>query len=109
MHELGITQSIVDACEEEAAGASVARVTVEVGCLSGVLPDAMRFCYDVCTEGTSLAGSALDILLVPAQAHCRSCGGRAMVRDYLSLCTCGSADLEIKGGDELRIKDLEMV
>ena len=47
MHELSITQSIVDACAERAGSARVLRVTVEIGRLSGVLPDAVRFCYEV--------------------------------------------------------------
>ncbi len=108
MHELGITQSIVDACNEEAGGARVARVTVEVGCLSGVLPEAMRFCYALCAEGTALAGSELDIRLTPALATCRDCGNEMAARDYLSMCGCGSANLAFAGGDELRIKEMEM-
>ncbi len=106
MHELGITQSLVDACEAAADGATVTRVTVEVGCLAGVLPDAMRFCFDVCAQGTALAGAALDIVEVPASARCRDCGQRAQVRDCLWLCACGSANVEFSGGDELRIRQM---
>ncbi|MBA2531400.1 MAG: hydrogenase maturation nickel metallochaperone HypA [Nocardioidaceae bacterium] len=47
MHELAITQSIVDAVTDQTAGATVAAVHVRVGRLSGVLPDAMRFCFEV--------------------------------------------------------------
>lgn len=108
MHELGITQSIVEACSAEAAGARIARVVVEIGCLCGVLPDAVRFCYDVCAQGTLLEGSVLDIRTVPGHARCRDCGNAMSVRDWLAICSCGSANLEFHGGDELRLKEMEV-
>jgi hydrogenase nickel incorporation protein HypA/HybF len=108
MHELGITQSIIDACSAEAQGTTVARVTVEIGCLCGVQSDAMRFCYDVCAQGTSLEGSVLDIEAVPGRGKCRDCGQEMPVQNYFWLCACGSADIEISGGDQLRIKEMEI-
>jgi hydrogenase nickel incorporation protein HypA/HybF len=108
MHELGITQSIVDACNAEADGAPVARVTVEIGCLCGVLPDAVRFCYDVCAQGTALEGSKLEIHSVPGHGRCRDCGKDMEIEDFLTLCDCGSANIDASGGDELRIKEMEI-
>ncbi len=109
MHELSITQSLVEACSDEAGGARVARVTVEIGCLCGVMADAVRFCFDVCVQGTSLEGSRLEIVPVPGRAHCRDCDAVMAVDDWLALCACGSADLELSGGDDLRIKEMEMM
>jgi len=111
MHEMSITQSLVEACaaEAEAEGARVTRVTVEIGCLCGVMADAVRFCYDVCAQGTALEGSRLDIVAVPGQALCRDCGAAMAVDDWLTLCACGSANLGFSGGDELRIKEMEVV
>ena len=61
MHELGITQQIVAIAAEHSKGARVTRVVIEVGKLSMVLPDAIRFCFGLCSEGTPIAGAALDI------------------------------------------------
>lgn len=109
MHELSVTQSIVEACNERAAGARVLRVTLEVGTLSCVMPDALRFCYDVVTEGTSLQGSTLEILRVPGFSHCRDCGAEVRMDDMLCTCRCGSVNLERpRGGDQLRIKSMEI-
>ena len=108
MHELGITQSIVDACSAEANGARVGRVTVEIGRLCGVLPDAVRFCYEVCAQGTPLEGSTLEILQTSGRARCLDCGSEMTIDDWLSLCDCGSANLERSGGDELQIKAMEV-
>jgi len=108
MHELAITQSIVDACCERAGDARVTRVFVEVGRLSGVSVEALRFCYDVCIAGTLLDGSQLAIVEIAGRARCRSCGRSSAVDDYLALCTCGSADLEFSSGEELRVRNMEV-
>ncbi len=54
MHELGITRSIVGIVAERAGGQKVLRVSVEVGRLSGLLPEAIRFCFDICAKDTLL-------------------------------------------------------
>ncbi len=109
MHELSITQSIVDACAERAEGARVNRVRVEIGRLTCVQPDALRFCYDVCTEGTSLAGSELEIIEIRGRARCRACGEELELDDLLTPCGCGSHDLELIAGEDLRIKEMEVM
>lgn len=108
MHELGITQSIVEVCSANAAGAPIARVTVEIGCLCAVLPDALRFCYELCTQGTVLEGSELDIIAIAGRARCRDCGQDNPVQDYCWVCACGSANVEFSGGADLRIREMQM-
>ena len=62
MHELGITRNVVAIVGERAQGQKVLRVTLEVGRLSGMLPDAIRFYFDVCSKGTPLEGATLQIV-----------------------------------------------
>ena len=62
MHELSITQNLVASIEEHVQGQRVKRVTLEVGKLSGVMADAIRFCFEACTENTLLARVRLEIL-----------------------------------------------
>ncbi|RWE34243.1 MAG: hydrogenase maturation nickel metallochaperone HypA, partial [Mesorhizobium sp.] len=52
MHELGITRNIVSIVEDAAKGRRVRRVTLDVGRLAGVMPDALAFCFDVVSRGT---------------------------------------------------------
>ncbi|WP_348525971.1 hydrogenase maturation nickel metallochaperone HypA, partial [Mesorhizobium sp.] len=61
MHELGITRNIVSIVEETAKGRRVRRVTLDVGRLAGVMPDALAFCFDVVSKGTALEGAVLEI------------------------------------------------
>jgi hydrogenase nickel incorporation protein HypA/HybF len=108
MHELGITQSIVEACSARAGGAPVSRVTVEVGRLSAVVPDALRFCFDVCREGTPLEGAELEIIETPGRGRCRRCGEETEMDDFLARCRCGAVGLECIRGEELKIRSMEM-
>ncbi len=109
MHKLSVTQSIVEACADRAGGARVLRVTLEIGTLSCVMPQALRACYDIAVEGTLLAGSELVILRIPGISRCRDCGTQVAMDDLLATCACGSADLERpRGGDGLKIKSIEI-
>ena len=74
MHELSITRNVVAICAEQARG-KVTRVTLEIGKLSAVLPEAVRFCFDVCAKGTPIEGARLEIIETPGRGRCRDCGG----------------------------------
>lgn len=62
MHELGLTRNLVAIVSEQAAGKRVRRVWLEIGTASAIIPDAVRFCFDVVAKGTPLEGAALDII-----------------------------------------------
>ena len=109
MHELGITQEIVALVEEYAGGRRVSRVVLEIGKLSAVLPDAVRFCFDLCAEGTAAEGAVLEIVETPGLARCRSCGGEVPLDRPFGQCGCGCTDLEWLAGEELRVKELELI
>jgi hydrogenase nickel incorporation protein HypA/HybF len=108
VHELSITQSIVDAVTEHAAGSRVLGIRLTVGRLSGVVPDAMRFCFELITEGTPLQGARLEIDEPVGRARCASCGDDFTVPDLVLLCGCGSADVTLLAGRELTITSLEV-
>jgi hydrogenase nickel incorporation protein HypA/HybF len=103
MHELAITQSVVDAVTERVGDARVTTVRVRVGRLAGVVPDAMRFCFELVTVGTPLDGAALEIDQPEGRGHCRTCGAAFVLADLILLCSCGSADVEVVAGRELAV------
>jgi hydrogenase nickel incorporation protein HypA/HybF len=108
MHELGITQNIVAIALDHAKANNVQRITLEIGKLSAVCPDAIQFCFDVCCAGTVLEGSELKIIEVPGRGCCRHCGAEITLDQPFGICDCGSSDLEIIQGEELKIKTLEV-
>lgn len=67
MHELAITESLVDCVAERAGEAQVLRVVVEIGERSGVAAEAIMGCFDVCTKDTSLEGATLEIVKTRGQ------------------------------------------
>lgn len=109
MHEMAIAQSIVEAILDEVDGRRVIVVRLSVGELSGVAPEAIRFCFDVIVEGTVLAGTALDIDQPVGTARCRSCENDFIVADLVLLCPCGSTSVTLQTGRELTIRSVEVV
>lgn len=108
MHELGITQNIVAIATEHAQGNPVKRVTLEIGQLSAIVPDAVRFCFDVCSQGTLLEGAVLEIIEIPGKGKCRQCGAEIALDLPFGLCQCGSTQLNLISGQELKIKEMEI-
>jgi hydrogenase nickel incorporation protein HypA/HybF len=103
MHELAITQSVVDAVTDRTGSAPVAIVRVRVGRLAGVVPDAMRFCFELVTAGTPLEGATLELDQPDGRGRCRTCGEDIALADLILLCSCGSADVEVLAGRELAV------
>lgn len=95
------------ACER-ANGATIRRIVVEVGKLSTILPDAMRFCFDLCSEDTPAAGARLEIVETPGRGRCRKCLAEIMMESPLVWCRCGSTDVEWLSGEQLTLKEMEM-
>lgn len=108
MHELSITESVIAAVTDKVGDRKVERVALAVGKLSGVVADSVYFYFDLCAEGTPLEGAKLEIIEVPGRALCRSCANEVELEDMIALCPCGSADLEILAGEDLRIKEVEV-
>jgi hydrogenase nickel incorporation protein HypA/HybF len=108
MHELSIADGIVEHCAERANGARVLRVRLEIGRLSCVTPDALRFCFDVCAKDTVVEGASLEIVPIQGRARCRGCGEEIEVRSFTESCSCGNSDLRVVAGEELRLKEMEV-
>jgi hydrogenase nickel incorporation protein HypA/HybF len=108
MHELSITRNIVAIVGEAANGRRVSRVTIEIGKLSGVMADAIDFCFGIVAEGTALDGAALDIRLLDGRARCQDCATEFATETIFSRCPCGSRRVVRVQGDELKIKSMEL-
>ncbi|HEY5674054.1 MAG TPA: hydrogenase maturation nickel metallochaperone HypA [Malonomonas sp.] len=112
MHELGITQSIVEIVERTAQqqkAKKILSVTLEIGSLAGVVPEALEFCFEACSSGTLLEGAQLLIERVAAQGRCLDCGREFPLTELLACCPdCDSAACQIIAGEELRVKEMEI-
>ncbi|MGI9093112.1 MAG: hydrogenase maturation nickel metallochaperone HypA [Mycobacteriales bacterium] len=108
MHELSIAESVIDAVTARTGTANVKTLRLEIGQLSGVVSGALRFCFELAAEDTPLAGAMLEISEPVGEAHCRTCDRDFGVSDLVLLCSCGSADVAVTSGQELRILSAEV-
>lgn len=109
MHELGITRNVVAIVSERAQGQKVLRVTLEVGRLSGLMADAIRFCFELCSRGTPLEGAVLEILEPEGRGRCSACGSEHALTMPLGRCpSCHAPSLRIVAGEELKIREMEV-
>jgi hydrogenase nickel incorporation protein HypA/HybF len=108
MHELGITRNIVAIVADAAKGRPVRRVTLEIGRLSGVMAEAIAFCFEAVAEGTPLQGVRLEIREIEGQARCIDCGALFATPTLFTRCACGSGRLTRLQGEELNIKTMEL-
>jgi hydrogenase nickel incorporation protein HypA/HybF len=108
MHELAITESVVEAVTQRLPDARVTCVRLEIGALSGVVADSVRFCFDLVTQGTGLEGATLEITHQPAACRCRVCGRDFEPDGPFAVCPCGSADVAVLSGQDLRITSVQV-
>jgi hydrogenase nickel incorporation protein HypA/HybF len=106
---MAIAQSIVDEVVRRTAGTTVTEVHLEIGRLAGVVPDALRFSFDLVAERTPLAGCALIIAEPEGRAECRACGRSFALDKPILLCSCGSSDVTVVSGDQLLVKAVRVV
>ncbi len=112
MHELSLCEGVLQALEESAKKQSFKRVRtvwLEIGELAGVEIEAMRFCFDAVMKGTLADQAKLEIIEMPGQAWCMKCAANVRVRQRFDQCPkCGSYQLQVTEGDQMRIKELEV-
>jgi hydrogenase nickel incorporation protein HypA/HybF len=108
MHELAIAQAAIELAEQAAGGRRVRRVTLEVGEISGVLPEALSFCFDLAAQGTLLDGAELDLCRIAGVALCEACGTEFDVSCEPAICACGATSLIYVRGRELNVRSIEL-
>jgi hydrogenase nickel incorporation protein HypA/HybF len=112
MHEMSLAESVVQIAEETArshGGSRISLVLVEVGRLAGVEIDALRFCFEAASRESLAAGARLVIEQPEGQAWCMPCGETVPLSGLAEPCPrCGSHQLQVTGGNELKVREVEI-
>ncbi len=112
MHEMSLSQGVIDVIEAAARRDGFARVRtvwLEIGRLAAVEPEAMLFCFDVVAKGSCAEGARLEIVATPGRGWCLMCSDSITVDDPLAGCPlCGSQQIQVTGGNDMRVKELEV-
>jgi hydrogenase nickel incorporation protein HypA/HybF len=112
VHEMSIAESVLQIIEDKARTdgyASVKTVWLEIGQLAGVETESLRVCFDVVTRDSVARDARLEIIETAGQGWCLECGHNVAVSARYEPCPhCGSFQIEVTGGDEMRVKELEV-
>jgi len=112
MHELSITESMLDIVLDQAQKNGAERVqaiNLVIGEMSGVVDDCVRFYFDFLVKGTIAEGATLSFTRVPARARCRNCGRVFKLKEFDWSCPdCGQDSIEITAGKELFVESIEV-
>jgi hydrogenase nickel incorporation protein HypA/HybF len=111
MHELMVTESILEITLRHAEKAGDVRVTdlyLVIGELSSVIDDSVQFYWDFVSEGTVAEGAKLHFRRIPAEFACKSCGHKYPLTDDLACPNCASNDSSIVAGREFSLEAMEV-
>ncbi len=112
MHEMSLCEGILDVLQQQAKQQQFVRVKtvwLEIGKLSSVEPDALRFGFDMVMQGSLAESATLEIIEVDGQAWCFACQQQIIIEHRYDGCPlCGAYQLQINDGEQMRIKELEV-
>jgi hydrogenase nickel incorporation protein HypA/HybF len=112
MHELSITQDMLNLVLEQAekAGAKeVGKINLVIGQMTGVVEDCVQFYFSFLSQGTIAEGAALSFTMVPTTARCRVCDKFFELKEFEWTCPyCQGNSMEIVAGKELFVESIEV-
>lgn len=108
MHELGLCTDIVAAVERRAQDRPVSALTVQIGRLHHVHPEAFDQSFAMAAEGSVASGARVRLVLLPVRTACGACGQESETEEAVPICpSCGAVDVVPIGGDELVLESIE--
>jgi hydrogenase nickel incorporation protein HypA/HybF len=112
MHEMGIAQNILDivvATAQKEGATRITRINLLAGELRAIEPLQLTFCFAIVAKDTIADGAFLNIEQIPVRGHCKDCNADFPIEDYIYVCPeCSSSKIEITGGNELKLQDIEV-
>ncbi len=112
MHEMSLCEGLLQILQTESKKQGYERVKtvwLEIGDMSGVEIEAMKFCFDAVMRNSLAEDAKLEIIHMPGQAWCMQCSKNVTVKQRFDECPdCGSFQLQVTSGDEMKIKELEV-
>ncbi|PSN12046.1 hydrogenase maturation nickel metallochaperone HypA [filamentous cyanobacterium CCP5] len=112
MHEISLMEATLEIALDQAhaQGASkVHRIHLQVGEVSGVVPEALAFAFDVVCAGTPAEGAELTLETIPARCYCSRCRQEFHPADWVYECPqCHTISADIRQGKDLELASLEV-
>jgi len=113
MHEMGIALQIIDIVKasipNDMKDQPVKSVNLSIGKFSAVIPDSLRFCFQIAVKDTVIENEELHITEQPVVIQCKACQKNQVLTEPIFICNfCKSSDVTMISGNELDIVSIEM-
>ncbi|MBQ3089994.1 MAG: hydrogenase maturation nickel metallochaperone HypA [Oscillospiraceae bacterium] len=112
MHELAITESILNIAKKAAAEHGVTRVKeirIKLGEYSGIMTQCVQYYFDVISRGTVAEGAVLKMERLPIIMRCNQCSWEGVIDKHHIQCpACSSVSLKLLQGREFYVESLEV-
>ena len=121
MHEMPVTQAMLNMVLEQAGGRQVLKIRLRVGELSPVVPHSVEMFFEYLSRGTNAQGARLEFERAPLETTCPACGARqvhpvprdarpqiVLARALARGCPCGARALQLTGGSGFDLVALEI-
>ena len=112
MHELALTEGIINIVESEQEKSGFRRVLeirLRIGEYSGVVPSCIREFFPIAAKGTAAENAVLELEQVPAVFECFDCGYKGPLQKGLDCCPqCGSTAIRMVAGREFYVDSLKV-
>jgi hydrogenase nickel incorporation protein HypA/HybF len=109
MHELSVASAVLNTAVKHADGRRVKHVCVQAGALRQVVPESLRFYWEIVARDTDCDGATLDLQEIEALLRCRGCAREWSPDLPVFRCpSCGGSDVEIAAGEELSVDYIEV-
>lgn len=111
MHELAVTESILNIAVRHAEATQAARITdlyLVVGELASIVDDSVQFYWDFVSEGSIAAGATLHFRRVAAQMQCQICQHSYAPSESLPCPSCGSTFSKVTAGEEFYLEAIDV-
>lgn len=111
MHELPVTQSLLEIAlrhAEEAGAKRITRLDIVIGQLSSIVDESVRFYWDIISEGTIAEAAELHFQRTTGELRCLSCGHTFRLNDDFVCPSCGERKVVTTGGDDFRLDSIEI-
>lgn len=109
MHEMAYAEGILEVALDVAEGAAIRRIQVRLGALHGIVPDSLRFCFQLAARDTPAAEAVLEVEAIAARVRCTHCGHEGSGGPLPMQCqACQAFDVQVVAGEEVLVDAVEL-
>jgi hydrogenase nickel incorporation protein HypA/HybF len=112
MHELSVTESLLEIALRHAPKDSPTRITglhIVIGQLASIVDDSVQFYWDIIAQGTVAEGARLEFRRIPGELLCQDCNNRFLLSKTELYCpACGSQRFKVVAGEEFYLESIDV-